>query len=54
MIKRIVLPGTRLMTLIGRKKLVIYCLFDVIKKLNCCESLKIILNYLLKNRKTKY
>ncbi|MDV3161742.1 MAG: hypothetical protein Q8764_02560 [Pigeon pea little leaf phytoplasma] len=26
MIKRIVLPGTRLTTLIGRKKSVIYCL----------------------------
>ncbi|MDV3161672.1 MAG: hypothetical protein Q8764_02165 [Pigeon pea little leaf phytoplasma] len=32
MIKRIVLPGTRLMTLIGRKKSVIYCLLNDIKE----------------------
>ncbi|MDV3161707.1 MAG: hypothetical protein Q8764_02370 [Pigeon pea little leaf phytoplasma] len=32
MIKRIVLPGIRLITLIGRKKSVIYCLFDDINK----------------------
>ncbi|MDV3161551.1 MAG: hypothetical protein Q8764_01480 [Pigeon pea little leaf phytoplasma] len=30
--KRIVFPGTRLTTLIGRKKKVIYCLFNEIKK----------------------
>ncbi|MDV3161667.1 MAG: hypothetical protein Q8764_02140 [Pigeon pea little leaf phytoplasma] len=32
MIKRIVLPGTRLTTLIGRKKSVIYCLLNDIKE----------------------
>ncbi|MDO8063987.1 hypothetical protein [Candidatus Phytoplasma bonamiae] len=54
MIQLIVLPRTRLTTLIGRKKLVIYCLFDIIKKLSLLELLKIILNSFIKKTETKH